>query len=374
MFVKKSGATFALLFALFVSCTQGSLASTITVVPSEVQKQIQASINNSHSGDTILFQAGTYNLSHLALQPGRSYIGSTQGQSIIHGTGGYSVMDFSGNGLTLQHLIFDGGGVHLWGSVSGVKIEYNTFRNISYGKNGQSEWSNWSSTVGLFIDTSASNSDISYNTFENLSSQILYTSSDKNLGVSGIFAYGFSNTTINNNTFDTINEGIKIFFDHANGGNVHINSNTFTHVHRMAIEMQHWQVSSVEVAYNSLSAPLSPWKLTYGISAATGGSGLDIHNNMVDDQVESVCGPGCWVGIGIEAWGNSTKVLNNTVRGYWITGVAVGASSNLLVEGNAICGPDMANNNFYISNENGYSHSGEVFKNNTTSTATNCLE
>ena len=83
MFLKKSGAIFALLFALFVSCTQGSLASTITVVPSEAQTQIQASINNSHSGDTIYFQTGTYNLTNLTLQPGRSYIGSTQGQSII---------------------------------------------------------------------------------------------------------------------------------------------------------------------------------------------------------------------------------------------------------------------------------------------------
>src|SRR5271168_2173268 len=71
MFVKTSGATLALLFALFVSCTQGSLASTITVVPSEAQTQIQASINNSHSGDTISFQAGTYNLNNLTLQPGR---------------------------------------------------------------------------------------------------------------------------------------------------------------------------------------------------------------------------------------------------------------------------------------------------------------
>src|SRR6202522_3089620 len=106
MFVKKSAAIVALLFALFVSCTQSSLASTITVVPSEAQTQIQASINNSHSGDTIYFQAGTFNLNNLTLQPGRSYMGSTQGQSIIHGTGGYPVMAFNGNGVTIQHLIF----------------------------------------------------------------------------------------------------------------------------------------------------------------------------------------------------------------------------------------------------------------------------
>ncbi len=373
MSVKKSGATFALSFALFLSLTQSLHASTITVVPSEVQTQIQASINNSHTGDTISFQAGTFNLSHLRLQPGRSYIGATNGQTIIHGTGGYALMDFYGNGLTVQHLIFDGGGLHLGGAVSGAMIEYNTFRNISYGPNGSTEWSNWTTTVGLYIDTSASNSDFSYNTFQNLNSQILHSSSDQNLGVSGIFGYGFSNTTINNNSFDTINEGIKIFFDYANGANVHINNNTFTNFHRMAIEMQNSKVSSLEVGYNNLSKPLAPWKLTFGISAAIGGgSNANIHDNMVDDQVESVCGSGCWVGIGIEAWGNSTKVVNNTVRGYWATGVAVGASSNLLVEDNALCGPDMANNDMYISNENGYSHSGEVFKSNTESTSTSC--
>jgi hypothetical protein len=372
MFVSKSGATFALLFALSLALTQRMHASTVTVVPSEVQSQIQASINNSHVGDTISFQAGTYNLSHLNLQQGRSYIGSTNGQTIIHGSGGYALMNFYGNGLTVQHLIFDGGGLYLGGAISGAKIEYNTFRNISFGPNGSKEWTNWTSTVGVFIDTSLSNSDISDNTFQNLNSQILYTSSDQNLGVSGIFGYGFSNTTINNNTFNTINEGIKIFFDHANGENVHINSNTFTNFHRMAIEMQHWSSAGLEVAYNNISKPLSPWKLTYGISAALGGTNTAIHNNMVDDQVESVCGSGCWVGIGIEAWGNGTQVMNNTVRGYWITGVAVGASSNLLVEDNALCGPDMEKNNFYISNENGYSHSGEVFKNNTTSTSLTC--
>jgi hypothetical protein len=338
MFVKKYAATFALPFALFVSCTQRSLASTITVVPSEAQTQIQASINNSHSGDTISFQAGTYNLNNLQLQAGRSYIGSTQGQSIIHGTGGYPVMQFNGSGVTIQHLVFNGGGIHFWQAVSGVNVEYNTFENISYGPNAQTEWPNWPSTTALFIDTSASNSDFSYNTFQNLNSQILNIS----------------------------------FFNYTNGANVHINNNTFTQVHRMAIEMQNSHVTSLEVAYNNLSKPLSPWMLTFGISAAIGGgSGLTVHDNFVDDQQAAVCS-GCWVGIGIEAWGNNTKILNNTVRGYWATGVAVGQSTNLLVQGNALCGPEMAINNFYISNENPYSHTGEVFQNNKTSTGTNC--
>jgi hypothetical protein len=58
MFAKKIGAAFALSSALAIAVTQRAQASTITVVPSEVQSQIQASINNSHVGDTIAFQAG----------------------------------------------------------------------------------------------------------------------------------------------------------------------------------------------------------------------------------------------------------------------------------------------------------------------------
>src|SRR5271156_605654 len=186
MFVKKFGAAFALSSAFAIAVTQHAQASTITVVPSEVQSQIQASINNSHAGDTISFQAGTYNLSNLRLQPGRSYIGATNGQTIVHGGGGYSLMVFYGSGLTVQHIIFDGGGLYLGGAVSGAMVEYNTFRNISFGPNSSTEFGNWPSTVGVFIDYSVANSDISYNTFQNLNPQIVNVDSDQGLGVSGI--------------------------------------------------------------------------------------------------------------------------------------------------------------------------------------------
>jgi hypothetical protein len=369
MFVKKIGAAFALSSAFALAVTQRAQASTITVVPSEVQSQIQASINNSHVGDTIAFQAGTYNLSHLRLQPGRSYIGATNGQTIVHGSGGYALMDFYGSGLTVQHIIFDGGGLHLGGAVSGAMVEYNTFQNISFGPNSHTEFANWTTTIGVFIDYSVANSDISHNSFQNLNSQILNVDSDENLGVSGIFGYGFSNTTMNYNTFDTVNEGIKIFFDHSDGKNDQINYNTFTNVHRMAIEMQHSDSSNLEVAYNNISKPLSPWIDTFGISAAMGGSNTVVHDNIVDDQVPSRCGTNrCSIGMGIEAWGNSTQIVNNTVRGYWGWGVAVGTSSNLAIRNNVLCGPDM----IFISNEEQDVHPGESTSNNQTSTALYC--
>jgi hypothetical protein len=366
MFVKKIGATFALSFALAIAVIQSAQASTITVVPSEVQSQIQASINNSHVGDTISFQAGTYNLSHLRLQPGRSYIGATNGQTVVHGTGGYALMDFYGSGLTVQHIIFDGGGLYLGGAISGAMVEYNTFRNISFGPSGTTEFGNWTSTVGVFINYSVSNSDISHNTFQNLSSQVLYQYTDEGLGVSGIFGYGFSNTTLNYNTFDTVNEGIKIFFDHADGKNVHINNNTFTNVHRMAIELQGGSTDGLEVAYNNVSKPLTPWRQSFGISAAMVGWNAIVHDNIVDDQLNCV-GSGCWVGIALEAWGNSTQVYNNTLRGYWGWGVAVGTSTNARVHNNTICGPAMR---FVIDEP--HPVAGAIYSSNTTSTALYC--
>jgi hypothetical protein len=84
MFVKNSRATLALLFALSVAITQSLWASTVTVMPSEVQTRIQASINNSHVGDVISFQASTYNLSQLRLQPGAESVpNSSQHQLLV---------------------------------------------------------------------------------------------------------------------------------------------------------------------------------------------------------------------------------------------------------------------------------------------------
>ena len=102
-----------------------------------------------------------------------------------------------------------------------------------------------------------------------------------------------------------------------------------------------------------------------------GGSNTVVHDNIIDDQVPSKCSSSrCLIGMGIEAWGNSTKIVNNTVRGYWGWGVAVGTSSNLAIQNNVLCGPDM----IFISNEGADAHSGEKTSKNNTSTALYCSQ
>jgi Right handed beta helix region len=361
---------FFVLPLLFIPCSQ---ASTVTVVPSEAQSQIQASINNSHVGDTISFQAGTFSVNKLRLQPGRTYVGATHGQTVIHGSGGYSLFVFYGSGLTLQYFTFDGGGLYLGKGSANVKIEYNVFQNIPFGPNAQTEFGNWTTTVGVFIDTSATNLDISHNSFHNLHAQILNQFVDHNLGVTAIFGYGLSNATITYNTFDTLNEGIHLFSG-PGGSNVHINNNTFTNFHRMAVEIQ-TNTHTLEVGYNTVTHPLYPFWLTFGLSVPFTGVNGNVHNNLVDDQIPKACSSTCWIGIAIEAAGTDSIIANNTIQGYWSNGVAIGTSHNLQVVNNSICGPNMNKPGAgYVDNEKGTTSSGEVISNNYVSTALVCAK
>jgi Right handed beta helix region len=368
MSLKQIGTRYFLFFLLAVPFVPYGKASTITVVPSEAQPQIQASINNSHVGDTISFQAGTYVLGLLRLQPGRSYIGAANGQTIIHGYGGYALMVFYGSGLTVQHITFDGGGLYLGGAISNVNVEYNTFQNIAFGRNGTTEFGNWTSTIGVFMDTSAVNTDISHNSFRNLATQVLSEYADNGLGVTAIFGFNVNNTTITYNTFDTVNEGIHIF----SLQNTVIDHNTITHFHRIGMEFQN-NSRNLEVAYNTISQPITPFWLTYGISAAITGGNANVHDNLIDDQVEKTCGSGCWIGYGIEAWGNGTVITNNTIQGHWGNGVAIGPSTNLQVIKNKICGPEMGEpGGGFVDNQDNTRWPGEVMANNATSTALTC--
>jgi hypothetical protein len=344
----------------------------VQVDPSMSMSQIQSAINSSQPGDTIAFAAGTYNLTYpaLRLQAGRTYLGSTAGATILSGTGGYDLMTFYGDGLTVQNFTFNGGGLYLGGPVTGVNVENNLFENIG------APYTNWTTEIAVFIDTSAANSDISHNAFKNLGGPLLTEFVDESFS-SGIFGYGLSNVTIENNSFDTFNEGIHIFYNNLDGKNVHINSNTFVHGHRIAIEQQNSNAGGLEVASNTVSEPLNAWALTFGLSIAAtsqSGTGISVHDNLVngDTPVGAGCtGSGCYYPYGIEAWGTGTQIYNNTIEGLWNHGVAIGDASGLSVTGNTICGPNMAANNTFVDFEYG-SEPNTTISGNTTSSSMTC--
>lgn len=365
-----------------ITASENGVTATMTITvtsgfvvqidPSMSQTEIQNAINGSQTGDTIAFAAGTYNITYpdLSLPQGRTYQGSTTGATILSGSGGYALMTFHGSGLTLQNFVFNGGGLYLGGPVTNVKVEYNTFQNIN------APWGNWTSEIGIFIDTSAADSDFSHNTFRNLGANLQDKFEDEVYNA-GILGYGLSNVTINYNTFDTFTEGIHIFYDSLDGKNVQIDYNTFTHGHRIAIEQQDGKAGGLEIAYNKVSSPLNAWALTYGLSIAAtsnSGTGIKVHDNIINGNtpVGADCrGSGCYYPYGIEAWGTGTQVYNNTIEGLWMHGVAIGAAQNLSVTNNTICGPNMAADNTFVDFEYG-SEPGTVITGNNDSASMTC--
>jgi len=344
----------------------------VQIDPSMSQTDIQNAINGSQNGDTIAFASGTYKLVNpgLKLPAGRTYLGSTSGASILSGAGGYSLASFSGDGLTIQNITFDGGGLYLAGAVNNVHVEQDTFQNIN------APYANWTAEIAIFIDTSAANSDFSNNTFKNIGANLQDKFQDEVFSA-GMLGKGLSNVTIENNSFDTFTEGIHIFYDNLDGKNVHINHNTFVHGHRIAIEQQNGHAGGLEVAYNTLKEPLNGWALTYGLSIAASsdsGTGIIVHDNLIDADtpVGADCrGSGCYYPYGIEAWGTGTKVYNNTVEGLWGHGVSIGSATNLSVTDNTICGPNMQADNSFVDYEYG-SEPGTVIQGNTTTAALTC--
>ncbi len=345
---------------------------TVQIYPNMAPSQIQAQINQSSPGDVLYFNSGTYRLGQLKLLPGRTYFGSLDGQAVLSGTGGYALMNFSGSGLVLQHFTFDGGGVAFAGPVSGVNVEYNTFRNIDAHPN----FNNQNTTEAIFMDNGASNSDFSYNTFTNIGGSVLNQFQDQWVA-GGMLGFGLSNVTIEHNTFDHFDEGIHIFYRFLDGKNVKIDYNTFTNGHRIAIEQQNGEgghAQGLEVAYNNVSNPLNPWALTYALSIVPDGSTSSlVHDNFLNGNmpVAPACqGSGCHYGYGIESSGLGTQVYNNVVVGNWINGVAVGHSSNEKVLNNMLCGPVMAQKG-YVAYEDGANY-GATIQGNTTSSSMTC--
>jgi hypothetical protein len=278
-------------------------AQTVNITPAMSQAEIQTAINTAVSGGVVSFASGTYNLtsgtestgwSSLTFPAGITYTGPKPPNlpAILYSTGDYGVVFFNaatdtGNhGMTITNLTFNGGGIYLGGAVTNIHIENNVFENINGPYNdGHTE-------TGIFMDTSATNSDFSYNSFYNFGAGFVNSSDpDDNDDSSngGIFGYGLSNVTIEHNLFNMVNEGVHIFYDNQNGEGVYIDFNNFYALHRIAIEQQESLAGGVEIAYNSVINPLNGYADTYGLSiAATSqtSTGIKVHNNLANANTQ----------------------------------------------------------------------------------------
>lgn len=342
------------LFILFLSIFSASSSSarTISVKSSGARGDgvaddtaaINRAIEKSMPGDKVFFPAGTYKISFppgVVLEPGRIYRGDTAKESKLIGTGGYTLASSKFNqasNITLQYLVFDGGGVRLDGDVvpaRHITVSYCTFQNIV--TDGQ----NWTTHMGVFISTGAEYAQFDHNRFYNIFTGGRYDLDDRD--ATGIFGYGLSYSTITDNTFDFVNEGVHIFFDNTSGTDVLVARNRFTRVHRITMEFQNDHTDGLIVEDNTVSDPLNPYWLTYGISVAATtktGKGIIVQNNTVvaNTPLDLSVNRGNYYPYGIEVWGTNTLVRNNRVIGLWGIGIGIGAARNMMVERNLICG------------------------------------
>lgn len=303
---------------------------------------INHAIERSSVDDTIYFPAGSYVISYpgLVLEPARKYQGDAKSESRLVGTGGYNVGSSRTNmalNLTLEHLVFEGGGLRLDGNAPArfISVTDCTFRNIV------TDNENWTTHMGIFIGGGAEHSHFDRNHFYNIFTGSKYDLEDRD--ATGIFGYGLSNTTITDNIFDFVNEGVHIFFDATDGSDVLVARNHFTRVHRISMEFQHDHTNGLVVEDNFVTNPLNPYWLTYGISVAadsTTGKGIIVRNNTViaNTPLDLSIAPKNYYPYGIEVWGTNTNVSNNHVVGLWGIGIGIGSARNMLVESNLICG------------------------------------
>ncbi len=315
---------------------------------------IQNAINATTSG-TLVFPAGTYKVtSTLYVRGNVAYQG--QGNPVLTGTNGAPLMQFpqsGANNITVSGLVFDGGQLRTEGNSEvpkNARITGNTFRNITVNS------SNWTLQAGIFSSNGISQSSIDHNKFQNVmingSTRPDGTINSIDWFATGIFMYGLDSTTIVNNTFDTVGEGIKVCFTQVyQSNNVNIGYNTFTKIHRMGMELQDANgcghqntivpTSNLVVEYNDIHTDNDPYWGSFGISVAMP---VTVHPVVRYNRI--IGGPPCdpnnpclnVPGIGIEAGGQSAETYNNTVEGYYGLAIGIfGGSSNVKYHDNYVC-------------------------------------
>jgi hypothetical protein len=328
----------AILSCLGLSCVYGNTLDVRTFGAtgdgtSDDTAAIRQAVSSSVPGDTIWFPAGSYRLSGpIWIQSNRTYSGDA-GAKLL-GQGGkymFATPYNSTNNLTITGLVFDGGPIAIQGDgnwpATNVQITKCTFQNIT------DVGPDWTTHQGIFI-AALTNSSITNNTFRNI---LPGGRADSPAGYgNGIWANNVSNTTIGNNVFDTVSEGMYLMSDYKSSHpGIVISNNTGTSIHRMGIEMQ-VGLSTVQISGNNFSNFLNPYWDTFGISFASPGSTAVIQNNtLIASPAATTFGR---YGYAIEAAGKGTQVLNNSIQGGWSAGVAIGGSQDLSVASNNLCG------------------------------------
>jgi hypothetical protein len=292
------------------------------------------------SNSKVLIPEATYKLSTAVNIPaGATVFG--QGAAVFLGNAGaYPLAYLNGDNITLKGITFDGGAVIGWDNKTNLDIEYNTFRNHTAAGT-----SNIAQNNLLYIGQ-AYNSIIRNNTFSNVmppanvSVDPAVSGSDPDYfggaPKSAIWMYGLSNTTIDHNTFDLCQEGIKF----ASGSTVvwpgtYIGYNLMTRIHRMPLETQIYHSGAV-FEYNVIKDWYKHYWEAYGVSwASPQSTNTIIRGNYLVGGIYNAT----YRGLGIEYGGVNGQVYDNTIMGAWgVSSLMVfGGSKNNSIHDNRAC-------------------------------------
>jgi hypothetical protein len=346
---------------------------TINLNSGMSQGAIQTALYNAPSCALIVFAAGTYNINSSLTIPCSSKLTLTgpvasPATAIISGTfANSSLFSMSGcSGVTIEYLGFNGGrpsagggsGVYVGPLSSNITISYNNFWGM------QANASNTGSMAGIFFDGNSSQWDnnlvMNWNTFGaqgDCSAVMNAQKDDGGLCSAILFQNSNTNVTGNNNTVAYLEEGFKIL-PQRYCANCTFDNNDFGYIHRIAIEFQVFTAKGpMFIEHNSFHDFVNSYYSTMGISTPCCFDGNEAVNSTVSDNVliantPAPNAPPEYIPFAIEFWGHGSLAQNNLIQGYWANGITWGlVSTTTAIQYNNICGPNMAANNWYVSNE-----------------------
>lgn len=292
--------------SIFESLESRRLMSTVSVITHGAKPndgiddsaQIQRAITSSAAGDTILFPAGTYNVTRqiLVSAANRTLLGQ-EGTVIAGRSSEGQIFKVTTDAITFKDLTLDGGGIFLeksGGRNTGIVIDNNIFRLNTTG----------SHPSAITFTSGLNNSKISNNLFTG------YT------GGFGIYGYNYNGLTINNNEFVNITAGMHI--DAFGGsGNLVVQANYLTGVKGMGLEFQ-GTATNLKFLDNwyekpNLSTNFNANKTTFAYSLILDKSKDIVIARNVVLAPERPDGVGCRVGF--EVGGDNAMVEDNYVNG-----------------------------------------------------------
>jgi hypothetical protein len=330
---------------------------------------IQSALNSCWGGSTAVFAAGAYTVpSSVSVPCGVSLAGPKATWSnpsnytaTLNFSGTDSPFTFSpcSTPISIRYLNFDGGEpqpnggqvLHFPPGTSNVTISDNYF----FGNQATADQENFNAPLVYFDgDPNAavdSNITVSWNIFgQNTYGDCSNLMQDFYSGLSGDGGYcvglgihnGMSNLAVENNIFQFMEQGAKVFEAQGACVSCYFEYNDFNNLHRIGLETQANQGdTSMYVEYNDLHDQYAPNFGSWGFSVANGcpsGCVTDTNFNvLINNQQASGSGGGYTPGA-IEMWGsNGTQGNYNLIQGLWANGIMIASTGQFVLNDNTFC-------------------------------------